>query len=301
MGLLLTTVLFVLLPSISSTVPCEGGGTDGIPRTASPLAVMSVEIDISPDQLEARPTNSQNGPVMFDGTANVLHVVPGAKVTVTLSASCEWVAILSPSTMVFSESVPQAFFVTVVVPPKTVRGEREELRVSATAKAPLLPVMTDTTCANVTVAPYYHVRIDGLEHRSRVERGSTVEVTLNVTNLTNLDLTFHLVLGDPPLGITAEPTLTTALEPNHNAFVTIHIDVSGEAAAGTHKLRIDVVYPEQAQGAPPCSATPELGVVDVASSTPSWSVTWALLLVLVVLVGIIVWARWRRGTREASP
>ena len=290
----------LLAASILCAVPCEGNGSDRAPPGDAPLAVMSLELDLDPDLLVAHPTYAQNGPVMFNGTAEVLHLGPSASATVTISAGCEWPAIVSPSTMTFTESVPQAFFVTVVVPPRMTRGLREELRVQGTAKVAFHPVMTDTAYANVTVAPYYDVRITGVDNEGIIERGSTVDVTLNVTNHCNFDLTPHLALVDPPPGFSAEPTDTTTVAAGTNAFLTISVVVGDEAATGTCELRVDVLYPEQAQGAPACSATPQLAVVDGAESSASWTITAMVLMALAVLVCIIIWARRRTGKGGVS-
>jgi len=290
----------LLAASILCAVPCEGNGSDRAPPGDAPLAVMSLELDLDPDLLVAHPTYAQNGPVMFNGTAEVLHLGPSASATVTISAGCEWPAIVSPSTMTFTESVPQAFFVTVVVPPRMTRGLREELRVQGTAKVAFHPVMTDTAYANVTVAPYYDVRITGVANEGIIERGSTVDVTLNVTNHCNFDLTPHLALVDPPPGFSAEPTDTTTIAAGTNAFLTISVVVGDEAATGTCELRVDVLYPEQAQGAPACSATPQLAVVDGAESSASWTITAMVLMALAVLVCIIIWARHRTVKGGAS-
>ena len=290
----------LLAASILCAVPCEGNGSDRAPPGDAPLAVLSLELDIDPDLLVAHPTYAQNGPVMFNGTAEVLHLGPSASATVTISAGCEWPAIVSPSTMTFTESVPQAFFVTVVVPPRMTRGLREELRVQGTAKVAFHPVMTDTAYANVTVAPYYDVRITGVDNEGIIERGSTVDVTLNITNHCNFDLTSHLALVDPPPGFSAEPTDTTTIAAGTNAFLTISVVVGDEAATGTCELRVDVLYPEQAQGAPACSATPQLAVVDAGDGSPSWGVTALVLLALAGGIAAVLLLRRRRGHRQAD-
>jgi len=290
----------MILLSSTATVRSDGTGPDRPPLVDAPLAVMSFELRLDPDLLVAHPTYDWNGPVMFNGTAEVLHVVPGATVIVTISASCEWPAIVSPSTMYFTESAPQAIHVTVVVPPQSSRGAREQLRVSGTAHAAFHPLMTDTAYANVTVAPYYDVHVTGVLMDGLVDRGSTVDAKLNITNHCNFNLTLSLALVAPPPGFSADPTGTTTIAAGTNAFVTIAIDVGEDAATGTYELRIDVLYPEQAQGAPACSATPQLAVVGEGGHAASWGVTALVLLALAVLVCIIIWARRRTGMRGAS-
>jgi len=294
---LVVIIVVAMSPHLSSW---SGASPAGASSALAPVAVMSFELHLDPAVLEARPTSSQNGPVVFNGSAEVPHVPPGLRVTVTLSSSCDWPSIVSPSTMVFSDANPQAFYVSVVVPPGTARGERAQLRVSGTAKAPLLPEMTDTAFANVTVAPYYGVRIEDAFTDGKAERGSTVVVTLNITNMCNFDLACHLELLDPPQGLSAGPTDTTTIAMFTYALVTIAIYVSDEAATGSSDVMVGVVYPEQARGAPECHATTKVVVVDARAQALSWGVTSALLIALIGGIALIIILRRKKSRRKAD-
>jgi hypothetical protein len=147
----------------------------------NPVPVLT--LSLAPTQLEARVTNSQNGPVMFGGNATVEKFSGSLeRVTVTLSASCIWPAIVSPSTMVFTNMVPQPFYVTVVVPPKTSALEIGQLIVSGTAKAPGMPTASATANAVVTVGQYFKLSIGADTPLREVKPGDITYNTVNIYN-----------------------------------------------------------------------------------------------------------------------
>jgi hypothetical protein len=148
----------------------------------NPIPVLT--LSLTPTQLMSKVTNSQNGPVMFGGNATVEKLSGSVeRVTVTLAASCIWPAIISPSTMVFTASNrPQAFFVTVVVPPKTSSQEVGTLIVSGTAKAPGLSIVTASANAVITVGQFYKLSIGSDTPLREVGPGDITYNTINIYN-----------------------------------------------------------------------------------------------------------------------
>jgi hypothetical protein len=171
-----------MLTSVFVAFAVPGGMVaDEADAALNPVPVLT--LSLVPTQLEARVTNSQNGPVMFGGNATVEKLSGSLeRVTVTLSASCIWPAIVSPSTMVFTNMVPQPFYVTVVVPPKTSALEIGQLIVSGTAKAPGMPAATATANAVVTVAQYFKLSIGADTPLREVKPGDITYNTVNIYN-----------------------------------------------------------------------------------------------------------------------
>ena len=156
-----------------------------------------VTLTLTPTQLEAVVTPSQNGPVVFGGNASV-EMLSFLTVTVSLSASCLWPAIISPSTMTFDRSMTQKFSVTVVVPPRTSSLFVGTLLVSATAKAPGIALQTASASAVVTVRQYFGLEASVLGGPFEgVHAGGTVQGRLEVNNTGNGLDSVALDLLDP--------------------------------------------------------------------------------------------------------
>ena len=171
----MTAALLLLCPLVLVPGPMDAA--------INPVPVLT--LSITPTQLHATVSDTQNGPVMFGGNATV-DMLPFVTVTVTLSASCIWPAIISPSTMTFDSSMPQQFYVTVVVPPKTSSLEVGQLIVSGTAKAPGLPIATASASAVVTVRQYFGLEVTVLGGPFEwLRAGSTVTGKLRVNNTGN--------------------------------------------------------------------------------------------------------------------
>ncbi len=181
-GLRATILVALMLTSVFAAFAVPGHMVaDEAGAALNPVPVLT--LSLVPTQLEARVTNSQNGPVMFGGNATVEKFSGNLeRVTVTLSASCIWPAIVSPSTMVFTNMQPQAFFVTVVVPPKTSALEVGQLIVSGTAKAPGMPVATATANAVITVGQYFKLSIGADTPLREVKPGDITYNTVNIYN-----------------------------------------------------------------------------------------------------------------------
>jgi hypothetical protein len=147
----------------------------------NPVPVL--QLALSPNALEAHVTNSQNGPVSFSGNATVEKLSGSLeRVTVTLSATCVWTAIVTPSTMIFSVPGTQQFWVTVIVPPKTSSLEVGQVIVSGTARAPGMPVAVAQANGVVTVDQFYKV---SLGSDSPLREVQPADLTFGVINIYN--------------------------------------------------------------------------------------------------------------------
>lgn len=215
----MTAALLLLCPLVSMS---------GLMFAAfNPVPVLT--LSITPSQLQAIVTETQNGPVMFTGNATV-DMLPFMTVTVTLSASCIWPAILSPSTMTFEDTRPQQFFVTVVVPPRTSSMEVGTLIVSGTAKAPGMPIVTASANAVVTVRQYFGLEVSVLGGPFEgLHEGSTVTGKLSVNNSGNGPDSVTIDLLDPQ-GIISTRDMNRGVDVTHDKVLevpfTLHVNGS---------------------------------------------------------------------------
>ena len=221
----MTAALLLLCPLVSAV---------GLMDAAlNPVPVLT--LSITPCQLEASVSDTQNGPVMFWGNASVEKLSTSLlRVTVTLSASCIWPAIISPSTMVFTESNrPQPFTVTVVVPPKTSSLEVGTLIVSGTAKAPGIAIVTTSANAVVTVRQYFGIEGSVLGGPFEgIHAGGTVEGRLAVNNTGNGLDSVTIDLLDPNGTIsTRDMVRGVDIKPGESKEVPFTLHVNGSLGA----------------------------------------------------------------------
>jgi hypothetical protein len=215
----MTAALLLLCPLISVV---------GLMDAAfNPVPVLT--LSITPTELQAVVTPSQNGPVMFGGNATV-EMLPFMTVTVTLSASCQWPAILSPSTMTFEDSITQQFYVTVVVPPRTSSLMVGTLIVSGTAKAPGISIVTASANAVVTVRQYFGLVVSVLGGPFEgLHAGSTVTGRLAVNNTGNGLDSVTIDLLDPHGLISTRDMIRSVdikQEESEEVLFTLHVNGS---------------------------------------------------------------------------
>ena len=198
-GLLGTCLLYasVLALAIPMVIPPPPADAWIVPDAA----IISVALSITPSTLTAMVTESQNGPVKFDGNVTVGKTSSTAqRVTVTLSVSCEWSAQVSPSTMVFTVEGAQPFWLTVVVPPKT-QVMTKEVTVSAHATDPIQDARASAKCT-VAVGQYYGLLVAMDEPMTEISSSSaTVEGVLRLYNEGNGRDTFRIEVVDSPDGL----------------------------------------------------------------------------------------------------
>jgi hypothetical protein len=222
--------LLMALVTLLATCMAPSTVVEALPN---PIPVLTLQL--TPTQLEAHVTQTTNGAVMFGGNATVEAAFGFMTVTVTLSASCIWPAILSPSTMEFKSAMPQPFYVTVVVPPRTSALEVGQLIVSGTAKAPGMPVATATANAVVTVGQYYMFGLGTPNDTiSGAWPGGEVAGRLTINNTGNGLDTFRIALNDPKDVVALYSGRTTIdISGDSSGSVDFRLTISSSVTYGT--------------------------------------------------------------------
>ena len=176
-GLRATALVAIMLLSMF-----VGIAAPKVEAALNPVPVLT--LSLSPPQLQAKVTNAVSGSVIFSGNATVEKLsAPVERVTVSLSVTCMWPAIIDRATMVFTVSNrPQEFHVTVVVPPKTSSKEVGTLTVSGNAKAPGLALVTSSASAVITVAQFFKLSIGSDMPLKEVKPSKFTFGTINVYN-----------------------------------------------------------------------------------------------------------------------
>ena len=213
---------------VACIAPCPG--VDALPN---PVPVLT--LSLTPTQLQAHVTQTQNGPVMFGGNATVEAAFGFMTVTVTLSASCIWPAIVSPSTMTFTSTQSQLFHVTVVVPPRTSALGIGQLIISGTAKAPGMPTATATANAVVTVDQYFVFDISTPDSTlAGAAPGRTVSGRFTINNTGNGLDSFRIALTDPSDAVALYSGRTSVdIQQQESAAIDFSLTVSSDATYAT--------------------------------------------------------------------
>jgi len=295
MSVTLGQVVLVLLV----TAPSQAGSglPPAVPTSRSPAIGPELTVSLKPDTLTAHVSSSKNGPVIFNGSVRMDHLVPGLSYTISVSASCQWSVIVSPSTFVVKDDAPCGFYATVVVPPATSSEVIGTVIVSATAKAPGLPLYSAQDQATVTVALYYNADLEVPGNRVELHMGSTTHLLCNLTNECNGPMGFQLQLLDPPDGITLGPVRIATLAQDDSIPVDLAFEVTGDAPAGRHVLVIQIQFSGDAPGAPPMTRPMPIDVV--ASTGRSLTSLVVVAAVVAVIAGVILYMRRSSRRRRA--
>jgi hypothetical protein len=147
----------------------------------------TMSIDLDPDVGQASPTNTQDGPFQFAGNVTVVKLPTSLqRVTVTLSAEMNtgWEVIVSPDTLVITQSDrPSPFYATVVVPAATPVGSGK-LTVSGSGTDGF-QTETATAEATVVVKQYFDLLFYGTWSPEKVRPGDWINGELNIVNRGN--------------------------------------------------------------------------------------------------------------------
>lgn len=265
--------------------------------SSTPSIGPELTVSLTPDALTAHVTNSENGPVTFNGSVRMNHLVPGLRYTISLSASCDWPTIASPSTGVVNDDTAMEFSVTVVVPPMTPRDATSTLIVSASAKAPGIPAYTAQDQATVTVGPYYNVHLAVPVNTVEMRRGSTTHVLCNLSNECNGPMGFQFQLLDPPDGITLGPVRIVTLAQGDIIDVDLAYEVTGNAPTGKHELVIQIQFSGDAPGALPETQSMTVDVVPAVGGSVTSLVV--VVTVAVVIAVVVIYMRMSSRRRKA--
>jgi len=288
-----------LLAAVAS--PASPGNIRDVRPSRSPAVGPGLAVSLEPDALTVNISNSQSGPALFNGSVRMDRIVPGLRYTITLSGSCDWPSIVSPTTFVVKDDTAMDFTATVVVPPATPRDTTETMIVSATAKAPGTPTYTAQDQATVTVAPYYGVHLAVPVDTVELRRGSTTHILCNLSNRCNGPMGFQIQLVDPPDGITLEPVRIVTLAQGDILDVDLAFQVTGDASTGTHELVIQIGFSGDAPGAPPKTESMTIDVVPATGRTGTSLVVVAAVAVAIAVVVLYLRRSSRRHRALAIP
>jgi len=169
---------------------------------AAALPGHSMHVSITPEEADAKVTESQLGAVDFYGNVTVEKPQGVERVTVTLRAVCDkgWPVVLSPQTIPFINPGTESFHLQVIAPPG-VQVMQAVATVHATAKSPIWEDEQSAQC-RVNVAQYYKFQMWTSFNTYMADPGETVVGTLVINNSGNGDDTFRVTIEDPPKEIT---------------------------------------------------------------------------------------------------
>ncbi len=276
----------------------------GFSATAAPNPRNPMTLELTPSQVEVEVSPDKNGVAAFEGTVTVdsSRLVSSQ---VTLSSSCIWPAIVSPSTMEFQGPGSQAFTVSVVVPPRTSSIMVGQLIVDGTYKAPGMPVETAEVSAVVTVAPYHKTSFTFPERNLVLDRGSTGSLDINVINNGNGRFTYE-VEALAPEGLSVRfSQMVLELGEDEEATVRMNVSAGRGAPRGDHRITVRV----SEAGTTPLVFSEHMFTVRVRTPIGTWV---AIVVLFLAAIGLAV-ALWKgklrglqqtlskmRGQREAS-
>jgi len=269
----------------------------------NPVPVLTLNLD--PIQLQANPTNSQNGAVIFAGNATVTKLSSQAeRVTVSLTASCEWTTVISPATMVFTLSQTQKFHVTVLVPPKTSSLIVGRLLISGTAKAPGIAIQTASASAAITVGQFYKLSIGSDTPLREVGPGDITYDTINIYNEGNGLDSFELEVANSKELIKDEFNVIierSSIMVNQDEYAQVKITIQTPQkwrvyAKEIHLVTIKVTSAEARNQAILYSQQFSLSIFMKGMHIPGFDPLLAVLAVGIMAVGIRV--RQGRGPRR---
>ncbi len=285
---ILTVALLVSTNFASSTVT-EDGSTPGGPLFPNP--VPSLHLSLSPNVLEAVVTSSQNGPVSFNGTATV-EQPRFMTSTVTLSATCIWTPIVSPSTLEFDGPGEKPFHATVIVPPETSSLEVGQVIVSGTCRSPGMPVAVAQANAVVTVAQYYDTAFNFTTRTRELHRGESDTIEIRITNLGNGPAVYELTVSVQDDDITATlSSVKIELMAGEEATVFLNVSAGKEASFGEYTVIVTI---EEVSGGRRSVGDFQFMVAVRSKVTPFQWITISAILV-VVIVATVLFMAWKRG------
>jgi hypothetical protein len=214
--------LAVLL--LAGTVMGSSGHAAAVPNPLAPELTVTIN---EPTTVQAHITEKTKDLVEFSGAVSV-DKLPVERIIVDLAVSVDtgWASSVSPSTIVVSDTNAHPFDVVVVVPEATHADVEGHVRVTADARGGGF-TDTDEARANVTVAPYYLVKLNSSAPHQEVLPEEVATFTVVVINPGNaVDSYGHEIVNVKELkeqGWTVEldQTTVTGLGPAVSADVIV--------------------------------------------------------------------------------
>ncbi len=169
-----------------------------IPGDVTALPGHSMEVTITPEVADAKPTYTKLGVAEFWGNVTIDKPQGVERVTITLTAECDrgWPLSLSPETMVFINPRSQGFNLDIIVPPRT-QVCQGVATVRASASSPIWEEEQSAEC-RVNVLQYYRFETWTSYPSTFSDPGDAVSGRLIINNSGNGDDTFSITIEDPP-------------------------------------------------------------------------------------------------------
>jgi hypothetical protein len=145
----------------------------------NPVPVLTLRLE--PAMVTVNTNSSSPTIVQFNGTCTV-DKLPIERATVTLTSSTDvgWVSQVSPTTMVFTSTTPQAFICTVVIPQGT-PNMTGTLKVDGRAVAAGLQSTAETTALITNIGPPPYVPPANVTVNATLPAGNAANRTDNQT------------------------------------------------------------------------------------------------------------------------
>jgi len=183
-------VLVVLLAGVlfSTVFPAPAGAA------VNPVPVLAVKLD-SANQY-ARVTESAPGIVTFTGQASI-DKLPMESCVVYLNSSTDtgWASQVSPLRTTFTNTTPQSFTCTVLVPPGTANSEYGNLFIRGRAVAEGMQSIAETR-GIIAVEPFFRCKLTSTPPCQEIAPGEQAFFTICVTNTGNAIDSFELEIAN---------------------------------------------------------------------------------------------------------
>jgi hypothetical protein len=161
---------------------------------ANPVPVLSIRLDAASQNAHA--TESAPGVVQFTGQV-AIDKLPAERCVVTLTASTDigWPAQVSPLLTVFTNTTPQPFTCSVIIPAGTANSQFGNLIINGRAVAGGLQSLAETK-AIIAVDPYFRLTLDSDVPYREISPGTQAFFTIKLTNAGNAVDSFELEISN---------------------------------------------------------------------------------------------------------
>lgn len=280
---------------------------DAVTDEVEAIPLHSMEISLHPKELFAELTNTQLGVVTYGGNVTIERPLGIDEVEVSLTADCTrgWPTVISPTTLVFTESGTERFTVTVIVPPATppVSGT-----VTATAVAHS-QIWDETAYAEATasVLQYYQFRIwiDG--NTGEGTPGGTIGGTITIFNNGTGEDRFLISLESAPDMISVDVENSISIPSKFEMDVQFTLTISDDYDPPMEGEIYAIIFRVESEGARNTNllmAHTEPYYIQFPSLSQQLEENWptyvgyGVAVALLVAITVLILRRRRRGRSE---
>jgi len=280
------------------------------------ISTIDVDLDPSVRDLTARPTDTENDLLEFDGCLTLNREPfwpPGSSVVIDLGLRMVgvgevWAVSFDPPSLTFTASESKAFSATVTVPVGLAAAAFYTLEFTASTEDLLVVEVTSDT-ARVTIAQYYKISRQYSTQPITVKQGELVEFNFTVENRGNGDDTFLFEVANlmelEGAGLTVLYETSKRVRPGHTAGVKLQVEAADDALESQFQLNVTITS-EGSEGDPAYQRAVTSGAEWTIVVEPSLGSTItqnivsivAAVVVLVVVAVVLVLLRRRRRARD---